>query len=112
MRLIIAGGRDYTFKPADVLYLDELHAQYRIEEVISGGATGADACGEQWALTNRINLVRMPAEWAKHGRKAGPLRNRQMAEYADAVVIFPGGRGTASMVREAKKADLEIFDAR
>lgn len=112
MKLIIAGGRDYTMTPADILYLDELHAQHRITEVISGGATGADAGGEQWAIRNRINLIRMPAEWAKYGRRAGPRRNRDMALYADAVVLFPGGAGTRSMYKEAQKAHIQIFDMR
>lgn len=112
MRLIIAGGRGYTLSPPDILYLDELHAQYRVTEVVSGGAPGADAGGEQWALHNRINLIRMPAEWTKYGRSAGPRRNRDMALYADAVVLFPGGAGTRSMYAEAQKANILIFDMR
>ena len=48
-------------------------------------------------------------DWKKYGKKAGPLRNQQMLEEGkpDLVVAFPGGNGTADMVRRAKKANIE-----
>jgi hypothetical protein len=102
---IIAGGRDYNLTPSDEAWLDTLP----IREVVSGGAFGADAGGESWAKKRGIPIKRFPADWKTHGRAAGPIRNRQMAEYADAVVLFPGGRGTGSMRREAERQGLRIF---
>ena len=55
---------------------------------------------------------RFPADWDKHGRAAGPIRNAQMARYADAVALFPGGRGTASMRRVAEKAGITVYEFR
>lgn len=104
--VIIAGGRDYQFTEADIAKLDAIS----IREVVSGGASGADQCGEQWAESRGIPVERFPADWETHGRAAGPIRNRKMAEYADAVVLFPGGRGTASMQKEAEKAGLVVYD--
>jgi len=112
MKLIVAGGRGYHLTQADYLRLNEIHVKTRILTLVSGGASGADADGEEWARRLYIPIRRFPADWKAHGKAAGPIRNRQMAEYADAVVLFPGGRGTENMYQEAKKAGLEIYDFR
>ncbi len=115
MKLIIAGGRDYQFTDADYAYLEELRLSRfvaPIEEVVSGGATGADECGEAWAKLHEIPVRRFPADWKANGKAAGPIRNKQMAEYADALALFPGGRGTNNMYQEALNAQLEIYDFR
>lgn len=110
MKLIIAGGRDYKFTQADIIDLDAIHSSRVIEEVVSGGATGADAEGERWATSRKIPVRRFPANWKAYGRSAGPIRNQEMAEYADAVALFPGGKGTADMRNRAIENWLEIFD--
>lgn len=108
MKTIIAGGRNYCMTAKDVQDLDNLP----ISEVVSGGAPGADRAGELYAMTSGFPVKTFLADWAALGRAAGPIRNKAMAEYADAVVLFPGGRGTASMAREAEIAGIEIFDWR
>ena len=110
MKLIIAGGRNYKLTAKDVETLDSL--QRCIEEIVSGGALGADKSGESYAFYKKIPVKRFPADWQTHGRAAGPIRNKAMAEYADAVALFPGGKGTDSMFREAKAAGLTIYDFR
>ena len=108
MKLIIAGGRNYHLTASDLLQLDDLP----ISMVISGGATGADAGGEQYAADRDLPVKVFRADWLHQGKAAGPRRNRRMAEYADAVALFSGGRGTASMHREAVKAEIQIYDFR
>jgi hypothetical protein len=110
MRLIVAGGRDYRLSQEDFARLNSLLSE--IVEIVSGGAAGADASGEEWARLNGLPVLRFPADWRQHGRAAGPIRNRQMAEYADAVALFPGGRGMANMHAEAVRAGLQVFDWR
>lgn len=112
MKLIIAGGRDYQFKPSDYARLNALHDQCHVTEVVHGGATGADECGANWARDEGIALRCYPADWETYGRAAGPMRNQAMASYADAVVLFPGGKGTESMYRIAKATGIEIYDFR
>lgn len=112
MKLIIAGGRDYTFKPDDIEALDQLHSNVKVTEVVSGTQRGADKEGEMWAVNNNLPIKRFPPDWNTYGRMAGPMRNYQMAEYADAVALFPGGRGTQSMFNEAKRAGIKIYDLR
>lgn len=106
MKTIIAGGRDYRISQDDIEFLDSLE----ITEVVSGGAKGADTGGEEYAEERGIPIIRFNADWDKHGKAAGPIRNREMANYADAVVLFPGGRGTESMYKEAVKSDLTILN--
>ena len=92
--------------------LRDLYETTPITEVISGGATGADTWGEHFADDMGIHVKYFPADWKTHGRAAGPIRNAEMAKYADAVVLCPGGRGTDSMASEARKAGIKIFDWR
>lgn len=108
MITIIAGGRDYAVTSADAEYLDTLD----ITQVVSGGASGADRGGEQWAENRGIPLTVIKAEWKSYGRAAGPIRNRRMADIADAVVLFAGGAGTSSMFRIAMVRGLRVFDCR
>lgn len=112
MKLIIAGGRNYSMTDYDRSKLDGLHAESPITEVVSGGATGADAGGERWAESHGIPIKIFLPDWKAHGKSAGPMRNREMARYADAAVLFPGGAGTNSMRLEAHLAAILIFDWR
>lgn len=105
---VVAGGRDYWLSAKDVELLDSLP----IGEVVSGGAKGADTCGEHWAVKRGLPFRRFPADWDRFGTKAGPIRNDEMAKHARAVVLFPGNAGTDNMFRVAKLRKLVIFDFR
>lgn len=109
MKLIIAGGRDYRLTQDD---LDKLDSIEGVTEVFSGACRGCDRDGERWARSQGIPVKCFPAQWDVAGPSAGPLRNRAMAQQGDAVALFPGGRGTESMYREAVAAGLRIFDWR
>lgn len=78
--------------------------------IISGGATGADALGEQFAKANNLELIVVPANWEKYGRAAGPKRNAEMAEMIDALIAFWDGksRGTKNMIETAEKKGLLV----
>ena len=99
MKTIIAGSR--TVKKYAVIrdYLERFHL-WNITEVVSGTCFGPDKFGECWAIHKKIHVVQFPAQWELHGKKAGPIRNRQMGEYADAAIVFWDGksRGTKSMI--------------
>lgn len=110
MKVIIAGGRDYLLTEWDYATLDLLHLVHDFQEVVTGGARGADTCGERWAMRNAIPVRRFPADWnGPHKKRAGFVRNQAMADYADALIAFPGGNGTADMLRRAKAGGLEIL---
>jgi len=109
MKLIIAGGRDYQITKSDFGVLDEFASLWGVTEVVSGGARGADAGGEEWAKLRGIPIRRFFADWGLHGRSAGPKRNQQMADYADALFLFPGGKGSADMERRVKANGLPVY---
>ena len=115
MKLIIAGSRRVHNLPERGLTLLRMLVPY-IEEVVSGGADGIDTQGENWAWANNLPVKRYPVgreEWRKLGKKAGPLRNKEMGEYADACLAFPliGGSstGTWDMIRRMRKLDKPVW---
>ena len=109
MRTIIAGPRDFTEAACLLTALRE--SQFVITEVVSGGAPGIDTLGEQWAEKQGIPVKRFPADWDKFGRAAGPIRNKQMAEYAEQLLACWDGqsRGTCDMIRTARKQGLNVY---
>lgn len=80
-------------------------------EVVSGAALGADRLGEEWARERDIPVTRFEADWQRYGRYAGPKRNQEMADYAQALVAVPVGesRGTRNMIETAIANGLPIY---
>lgn len=105
--MLVCGGRDFA---DEALLFAELDAIPRVDVVISGCARGADTLGERWAEARGKSIERFPADWDLHGRAAGPIRNQLMLDEGkpDLVVAFPGGRGTAHMVRIATQAGIRV----
>ena len=77
---------------------------------MSGHASGADSLGEKFAADHNLQCELYPADWDKHGKAAGPIRNAEMAEVADALIAFWDGqsRGTKSMIDLARKKGLQV----
>lgn len=100
MKVIIAGSRNLE----NYLLVAQAMQRcgYDVTEVVCGCATGVDTLGERWARTNNIPVKEMPANWNRDGKAAGPIRNREMAKYADAAVIVWDGKsaGTRNMIDE------------
>jgi hypothetical protein len=112
MKVIIAGGRDFVPVSLDFMTIQDILTKSGAEEVISGCCRGADKFGELCADNLGITIKRFPADWMKYGKSAGPRRNREMARYADAIILMRGGKGTADMRSAAISANLKIlYDA-
>jgi hypothetical protein len=108
MKAIIAGGRAFKGESEHYGWLLWLKEKLSIDEIVSGGAKGADMFGECFASDNNINVTVFRANWKTHGKSAGPLRNVEMAKYADICILFPGGAGTQSMKKCARQYGLHI----
>jgi YspA, cpYpsA-related SLOG family len=109
--IIVCGGRDYNDMRAVYAALDKMAAKSEIAMIIQGGADGADKMAFAWAFQRCIPCLSVPADWGQHGKAAGPIRNRKMLEYVvDGVVAFPGGDGTADMIRQAKEAGVPVWE--
>lgn len=112
MRLIIAGSRTLN---ASVEEIHALVVHYKIQatHIVSGTASGIDQCGEAYAKACGLPLARFPADWNKHGRAAGMIRNRQMAENADALLLIWDGqsRGSKGMKSIMEGMQKPVFEA-
>jgi hypothetical protein len=111
MRVLVCGGRDFSDQCLVNSVLDDLHKQYDFTALIEGGARGADNLAKQWALENYVPVKEYNADWKTHGKSAGYKRNTQMLEdgQPELVVAFPGGKGTAMMVKIAKNAHVNTI---
>lgn len=111
MRVLVCGGRD--FADSRLLH-DTLTGLGRaFEELIEGGASGADGMAYAWADRHGLPVTTFKADWKRYGNRAGPIRNQRMLDEGkpDLVVAFPGGRGTADMVKRARAAGVRVIEA-
>lgn len=110
-KLIVAGTRSFNDYELLRNILATLFMKRRCwtidwnEEIVSGGAPGADALAVRYAMEAGISFNVFPADWNKYGKSAGPSRNKQMAEYADAAIVFWNGksRGTQNMIQQMRE---------
>jgi hypothetical protein len=127
MRVLVCGGRDYSNRDYIWNTLCDIDEQRGpITCVIHGCQTGADSEGMIWAQTcGRLHapfepdwydmsepcIRRVRRNGQEYNALAGPKRNTRMLVEGkpDLVVAFPGGKGTADMVRQARKAGVEVI---
>jgi hypothetical protein len=108
MNVIIAGSRHFNCMQT----LEDAIADsgFDITCVVSGAAKGVDLLGERWAQARGIGIRSFPADWKKHGRGAGPIRNEEMARVGEALLALPCpcSRGTKDMIKRAYNHDLQV----
>ena len=111
MRVLVCGGRDFCDGSKFVSAMRSLRLKPE-DTIIHGDAPGADWMANSWAREYDIGVRAFPADWKRHGKAAGPMRNKQMLDEGmpDLVVAFPGGRGTADMVRQARAAGVRVIE--
>lgn len=132
LRVLACGGRDFARPPKfmddpdeydaelarynrELVFvfdtLDEIHEKRGIVCVIQGEARGADRAAKLWAQDRGVPTEDYPADWERYRKRAGLLRNAEMLVKGkpDVVVAFPGGTGTAHMVRIARDADVPVY---
>ncbi len=128
MIILVCGGRDYSDRAK--LAHELSHLEHKMGKpfrgLIHGAAKGADTLAKEWQEA-RIAIVRTkgdaiglpkdmwsagyPADWATNGKAAGPIRNQHMLDSnpgIELVVAFPGGKGTADMVRRARAKNIPV----
>lgn len=108
-KVIVAGGRDFDdwelLSESLHRFLSRFYDLPEPVEIVEGGARGADRLGCKYAIANRLAHKRISADWDTHGKRAGIMRNIEMAEYADALVAFwdQNSKGTAHMIETMRK---------
>ena len=109
MKTIIAGSRSITnYYTLIEAYLE---CPFTITSVVSGCARGVDALGEKFASNSSLPLEKYPADWETHGKRAGYIRNAEMADNAEALLAIWDGksRGTKHMIDIAREKGLEVY---
>lgn len=117
----VTGGRNYADRAniESVLWTMSLLYEDRLR-VLHGAAPGTDTIAGEVCAELGIVVKPFPADWDRHGNAAGPIRNKQMVDYlvmcrtkghTVQVVAFPGGTGTADLIRAAHHCDIDVFDA-
>jgi hypothetical protein len=83
-----------------------------IKEIVSGGAIGVDKEGEHFASHMDLPIKRFLPDWDKYGKGAGPIRNKEMAQYGDVLLLIWNGdsHGSKSMEREMKKLNKPVYE--
>lgn len=108
MRTIIAGSRSVD----DYEIVKDAVSKSGITPttILSGNARGVDRLGERWAAENSVPLETYPAEWEKHGKAAGYIRNAEMVTRAAALIAIWDGssRGTEHVIELARQRGLRV----
>jgi hypothetical protein len=108
-KVIIAGSRTFTDYDLLVESCDKLLTnKHPNVEIVNGGASGADRLGGRYAIQKGYKMKHFPADWERFGRSSGFIRNKEMAEYADAAIVFWDGvsKGSKHMIDLAQKQGL------
>lgn len=103
MKLAVVGSRKWAMPHIITKTLDDVYP----DEIVTGGAEGADKFAEAWALLHHVPCKVFKPDWNKYGKKAGALRNREIVDYCDFLVAFWDGRsrGTKISIEMAGKAN-------
>lgn len=115
IRVCIAGGRDFDDYQLARQILDKCFFSISVNvHIVSGGARGADSLGIRYAREHGLPLKIYRADWQKFGKRAGMLRNAEMAKNSECLIAFWDGQshGTDMMVRTMAKLkkNLVVFD--
>lgn len=113
-RILVCGGRDYNDQKEATRILDECAKFFSPDFcLIHGGCRGADRAAHTWAFFKGCPVIEMKSNWNFYGKAAGSIRNGWMLKYAspDLVIAFPGGYGTADMLRQARAAGIDTYES-
>ena len=113
MNLLITGGREFTDLELAFDTISHLNNLFPITYLIHGDARGADRLADKVADSLGIDRIKMPANWTKHKKGAGPKRNKSMLDLMtiNLVLAFPGNNGTADMKRQATTRGIDVIEA-
>ncbi len=110
MKVIIAGSRHMP-QDIELVHRAKVKTGWFFDEVVCGMAKGADTWGRIWAEASGIPVKKFPADWNTYGKAAGPIRNKQMADYADAALVFlwDNSRGSKNMIETMQKLGKPVY---
>ncbi len=101
MKVAIVGSRNLTN-----IVLDQ-YIPKEVDEIVSGGAVGVDFCAAEYAKNKDLKLTEFLPQYERYGRAAPIIRNKQIVDYADKIIVFWNGtsKGTLSVIKYAAKIE-------
>lgn len=119
MRILVTGSRDWPYPEVVYRELANITAEQPGPHTVVEGAChvgGADAAAHTWAEDQAwggadVTSERHPADWAKHGKAAGFIRNQEMVDLgADICLVFRlnGSKGTTDTIERCRKAGIRV----
>ena len=98
MKIAVVGSRDIILSDIGK-YISSA------EEIVSGGAVGADSCAAEYAKEKGIKITVFLPQYELYGRAAPIIRNRKIVDYSDKIIAFWNGssKGTLSVIKYAQK---------
>ena len=116
MKLGIVGSRNFHDYELFIKILNEVLIHwnlnlYHFDEIVSGGANGADTLAEKLSKDYNIKITIFAADWNKHGRIAGILRNTDIVNHSDYMIAFPAkdSVGTFDSIRKAQQKRIPLM---
>lgn len=112
VKIAVTGGRDFEPTSAELDRFWELWYGLALEGrpvLLHGDSRGVDRAVAAAVRRKGFEVIAFPANWDRHGKAAGPLRNEQMMKQAEALIAFPGGRGTAHCTSIARQAGKSVY---
>jgi len=110
MIIVCTGGRDHDEPTVVEMTLLDLNPK---GVIVGDCSTGVDLYVRTLCDYNKILYTVFKADWSKHGKSAGPLRNKEMVKMGKmlgaTLVAFKGGKGTANCIKEAENVGLTIM---
>lgn len=86
---------------------------YKPTIIIHGAASGVDSLAERYAQDKQLGCHGVPAEWTKHGKAAGPIRNQKMIDEEKpdmTLAVWDGkSRGTSDMINRSRYAGIPTY---
>ena len=112
-KLIVAGGRDFSDRELMDREIRNTIAELpddRSVSIVSGMAKGADWLAYEWAIANHCKVYKYYADWNTYGKRAGYLRNEDMAKVSHGLLAFHDGvsKGTKHMIQTARNMNLYV----
>ena len=110
---LICGGRDFEDQDMFNAAMSDIVSLYGMpSRIVHGGAKGADSLAGKWADRHALEEIVVRPQWELFGKSAGVLRNQLMLDrhHPKRVIAFPGGRGTADMVRRSREAKIDVIE--
>ena len=113
-KILVCGSRGFNDYKLLSSALDSINTTNHIDVIVEGGARGADTLAKEYAQERGIEVWEYGADWDRHGKGAGYIRNYEMLDTKPAIVVaFYSGthtKGTSHMVGASKQAGIPVLE--